>query len=30
MFIDITGIDLLDQSVGMTFANICSDVHGYQ
>ena len=31
MFINITGIDLFYQNVGMTFANVLgSDVHGYQ
>ena len=31
MFMDITGIELFDQNVGMKFANVLgSDVHGYQ
>ena len=29
MFIDITGIDLFDQNVGMARLNIESDVPGY-
>ena len=31
MFMDITGIELFDQNMGMTFAHVLgSDVHGYQ